>query len=151
MLSDALVYGSSIFVIYKSQYAQARVALHKGLIMLGFAFIVLVRGLYQLHNWSIPLHQTMSSIGILALVANLSCLFLLTRHRKDNLNMSSVWLCSRNDIIANSSVLVAAFITGIYSSPIPDILVGFLLTFVFTKSSLKVVKASQKELSFGIN
>ena len=151
MLGDALGYGSSIFVIYKSQYAQARVALLKGLIMLGFAFIVLVRGLYQLYNWSIPLHQTMSSIGILALVANLSCLFLLTRHRKDNLNMSSVWLCSRNDIIANSSVLVAAFITVIYSSPVPDILVGFLLTFVFTKSSLKVIKASQKELSFGIN
>ena len=151
MLGDALVYGSSVFVIYKSQYAQARVALLKGFIMLGFAFIVLVRGLYQLHNWSIPLHQTMSSIGILALVANLSCLFLLTRHRKDNLNMSSVWLCSRNDIIANSSVLVAAFITGIYASPIPDILVGFLLTFVFTKSSLKVIKASQKELSLGIN
>lgn len=99
---DALVYGSSIFVIYKSQHAQARVSLLKGFIMLGFKFIVLVRGLYKLHNWSIPLHQTMSSIGIIALVANLSCLFLLTKHRKDNLNMSSVWLCSRNNFIANS-------------------------------------------------
>ena len=119
----------------------------KGFIMLGFAFIVLVRGLYQLHNWSIPLHQTMSSIGILALVANLSCLFLLTRHKKDNLNMSSVWLCSRNDIIANSSILVAALITGIYPSPLPDILVGFVLTFIFMKSSLKVINGSQKILS----
>jgi len=54
MLGDAVVYGSSIFVIYKSQYAQARVTLLKGLIMLGFAFIVLLRGLYQLKNWSIP-------------------------------------------------------------------------------------------------
>ena len=89
MLGDALVYGSSIFVIYKSRYAQARVSLLKGFIMLGFAFIVLIRGLYKLHNWSIPLHQTMSSIGIIALVANLSCRFLLTKHRKDNLNMSS--------------------------------------------------------------
>ncbi len=151
MLGDALVYGSSIFVIYKSQHAQARVSLLKGFIMLGFAFIVLVRGLYKLHNWSIPLHQTMSSIGIIALVANLSCLFLLTKHRKDNLNMSSVWLCSRNDIIANYSILIAAFITGLYSSPLPDILVGFLLTYVFTKSSLKVIRASQKELSLGLN
>ena len=119
--------------------------------MLGFAFIVLIRGLYKLHNWSIPLHQTMFSIGIIALVANLSCLFLLTKHRKDNLNMSSVWLCSRIDIISNSSVLIAALITGIYSSPIPDVLVGFLLTFVFTKSSLKVIRASQKELCLGMN
>ena len=138
-------------MIYKSQYAQARVSLLKGFIMLGFAFIVLLRGLYKLDNWSIPLHQTMSSIGIIALVANLSCLLLLTKYRKDNLNMSSVWLCSRNDIIANSSVLIAASKTGIYPFPLPDILVGFLLTFVFTKSSLKVIRASRKELSLSMN
>ena len=93
----------------------------------------------------------MSSIGFIALVANLYCLFLLTKHRKDNLNMPSVRLWSRNDIIANSSVLIAAFITGIYSSPIPDVLVGFILTYVFTKSSLKVIKASQRELLLGMN
>ena len=151
MLGDALVYGSSIFVIYKSQHAQARVSLLKGFIMLGFAFIVLLRGLYKLDNWSIPLHQTMASIGIIALVANLFCLLLLTKYRKDNLNMSSVWLCSRNDIVANLSVLMAAFTTGIYPSPLPDILVGFLLTFIFTKSSLKVIRKSRKELSLGMN
>ena len=50
MLGDALVYGSSIFVIYKSLHAQGRVALLKGFIMLGFGFIVLVSGLYHLHN-----------------------------------------------------------------------------------------------------
>ena len=151
MLGDALVYGSSIFVIYKSHYAQARVALFKGFIMLGFASFVLLRALYQLHNWSIPIHKTMAWIGIFALLANLSCLFLLQKYKKDNLNMSSVWLCSRNDIIANSSVLIAAWITGIYSSPIPDILVGLILTIIFTKSSLKVIKASQKQLSLGMN
>ena len=151
MLGDALVYGSSLFVIYKSRSAQARVSLLKGFIMLGFAFFVLLRGLYKLQNWSIPLHQTMFSIGILALVANLSCLYLLTKYKKDNLNMSSVWLCSRNDIIANSSILVAALITGIYPSPLPDILVGFVLTFFFTKSSLKVINGSQKILSLNEN
>tara|TARA_B100001989_G_scaffold245714_1_gene215753 strand:- start:584 stop:856 length:273 start_codon:yes stop_codon:yes gene_type:complete len=88
----------------------------------------------------------MSSIGLLALAANLSCLLLLTKHKNDNLNMSSVWICSRNDIIANSSVLVAAFVTSITYSPIPDIFVGFLLTFIFTKSSIKVIKASRREL-----
>ena len=93
----------------------------------------------------------MTRIGIIALLANLSCLFLLQKHKKDNLNMSSVWLCSRNDIIANLSVLIAATITGIYSSPIPDILVGLLLTFIFTKSSLIVIKESQKQLSQRIN
>ena len=151
MLGDALVYGSSIFVIYKSQKAQAKVSLLKGFIMLGFAFTVLFRCLYQFHTWAIPSHQTMFNIGILALLANSLCLFLLTRHKKDNLNMASVWLCSRNDIIVNSSVLFSALITGIYSSPIPDLFVGLILTIVFTKSSITVIRSSKKELSLNKN
>ena len=146
MLGDSLVYGSSLLVVYKSQKAQAKVSLLKGFIMIGSALIVLIRGLYQFHIWSIPVQQTMTNIGIIALVANLSCLIFLTRHKEDNLNMSSVWICSRNDIIANSSVLFAAWIISIYPSPIPDLIVGLLITFVFTKSSLKVIKASQREL-----
>jgi Co/Zn/Cd efflux system component len=146
MLGDALVYGGSLVVIYKSTRAQARVALLKGVIMLATALTVLIRGLYQLHNWTVPAAETMTQIGFLALAANLVCLFLLTRHRDDNLNMSSVWLCSRNDIIANSLVLVSAWIIAIHPSPLPDILVGFFLTVVFAKSSLKVISASRKQL-----
>ena len=150
MLGDSLVYSSSLFVINRSQNAQARVSLLKGFIMMGSALIVLVRGLYQFHNWSIPVQEIMTKVGILALLANLSCLILLTRHREDNLNMSSVWLCSRNDIIANSSVIVAALLIRVYPSPIPDLIVGLLITFVFTKSALKVIKASQRELLVNI-
>jgi Co/Zn/Cd efflux system component len=146
MLGDALVYGGSLVVIYKSSRAQARVALLKGVIMLASALTVLIRGLYQLHNWTIPAAETMTQIGFLALAANLVCLFLLTRHRDDNLNMSSVWLCSRNDIIANSLVIVSAWIIAIHPSPLPDIVVGFFLTAVFTKSSVKVISASRKQL-----
>ena len=150
MLGDSLVYSSSLFVIHRSQNAQARVSLLKGFIMMGSALIVLVRGLYQFHNWSIPVQEIMTNVGILALLANSSCLILLTRHREDNLNMSSVWLCSRNDIIANSSVIVAALLIRVYPSPIPDLIVGLLITFIFTKSALKVIKASQRELLVNI-
>ena len=90
--------------------------------------------------------QVMSAIGFLALCTNLFCLFLLTRHRNDNINMSSVWLCSRNDIIANTSVLVAAggvFITG---KSWPDLVVGLLLTLVFAKSAGKVLSQAWREL-----
>jgi len=146
MLGDALVYGGSLVVIYKSTLAQARVALLKGVIMLATALTVLIRGLYQLHNWTVPAAETMTQIGLLALAANLVCLFLLTRHRDDNLNMSSVWLCSRNDIIANSLVLLSAWIIAIHPSPLPDILVGFFLTVVFAKSSAKVISSSCKQL-----
>jgi hypothetical protein len=41
----------------------------------------------------------------LVLVGNGICFLLLYRHRSDDLNMRSTWLCSRNDIIANLAVL----------------------------------------------
>jgi Co/Zn/Cd efflux system component len=72
---------------------------------------------------------------------------LLTRHRQDNLNMSSVWLCSRNDIIANTSVLGAAVLVLLTHSPIPDLLVGLLLTVVFARSAGTVLSQSWQAIA----
>ena len=52
--------------------------------------------------------ETMGVIGAVALGANLTCFFLLYRHRSDNLNMSSTWICSRNNLIANVGGMIAA-------------------------------------------
>ena len=108
MLGDALVYGCSLYVIRKGKKAQARSAILKGSIMFISAIAVFARATYQLFAQTVPTVQLMGEIGILALVANLICFLLLIRHRNDNINMSSVWLCSRNDIIANILVLLTA-------------------------------------------
>jgi cation diffusion facilitator family transporter len=147
MLGDALVYGSSLYVITRGRKAQAKTALFKGLIMFGSAVAVFARATYQLVAGVAPEVTLMSAIGVLVLLANLTCLFLLTRHRKDNLNMSSVWLCSRNDIIANVSVLIAAAIVAVTGSLIPDLVVGLLITVVFAKSASKVLSQSLRELA----
>ena len=146
MLGDALVYASSLYVIHKSAKAQAGAALLKGVIMFVFAIAVFARATYQLFAGASPEASLMGAIGVLALLANLICLLLLTRHRNDNLNMSSVWLCSRNDIIANTSVLVAAVLVLFTHSILPDLAVGLLLTVVFAKSAGKVLSQSWREL-----
>lgn len=64
----------------------------------------------------------------------------------DNINMSSVWLCSRNDIIANTSVLVAAGLVFLTKSSLPDLLAGLMLTFIFAKSAGSVLSKSWREL-----
>ncbi|WP_099237872.1 cation transporter [Synechococcus sp. BDU 130192] len=146
MLGDALVYASSLYVINKSVQAQAGAAFLKGVIMFLFAVAVFARASYQLFAGVSPEASIMGMIGIVALFANLLCLLLLTRHRNDNLNMSSVWLCSRNDIIANTSVLIAAGFVFLTNSKLPDLLVGFLLTFVFAKSASKILSQSWREM-----
>jgi len=146
MLGDALVYGTSLYVIHRSTKAQAGATLLKGLMMFGFAIAVFARASYQFLNGASPEASMMGVIGAVALLANLLCLLLLTRHRNDNLNMSSVWLCSRNDIIANISVLVAAALVFFTHSILPDLAVGLLLTFVFAKSAGKVLSQSWQQI-----
>ena len=99
MLGDALVYGCSLYVIQKGKKAQARSAILKGGIMYLTAIAVFARAAYQLFAQTVPTAQLMSEIGLLALVANLICFLLLIRHRNDNINMSSVWLCSRMTLL----------------------------------------------------
>ena len=146
MLGDTLVYASSLYVINKGSKAQAGSAFLKGIIMFLFAIAVFARAIYQFSSGVIPEASIMNTIGLIALLANLICLLLLARHRRDNLNMSSVWLCSRNDIIANISVLVAAGLVFLTGSIIPDLAVGLLLTFVFAKSAGKVLSQSWRAL-----
>ncbi len=139
MLGDAIAYASSLYVINRGQQAQASSALLKGGIMFISAIVVFSRAVYQLSFNTTPTLEIMSSIGAVALCANLLCLFLLTRHRTDNINMSSVWLCSRNDIIANVSVLIAAGLVALTHSSLPDSAIGVLLAVIFAKSAGKVV------------
>ncbi|MDJ0897414.1 MAG: cation transporter [Xenococcus sp. MO_188.B8] len=146
MLGDALVYGCSLYVIRKGKKAQARSALLKGSIMFISAIAVFARATYQLFAQTVPTVQLMSEIGILALVANLICFLLLIRHRNDNINMSSVWLCSRNDIIANILVLLTAGLVLLTNSFLPDFILGLLLTVVFAQSAGKVLNQARAEL-----
>ncbi len=146
MLGDALVYGCSLYVIRKGKKAQARSAILKGSIMFISAIAVFARATYQLFAQTVPTVQLMSEIGILALVANLICFLLLIRHRNDNINMSSVWLCSRNDIIANILVLLTAGLVLLTNSFLPDFILGLLLTVVFAQSAGKVLNQARAEL-----
>ena len=146
MLGDALVYGCSLYVIQKGKKAQARSAILKGSIMFVSAIAVFARATYQLFAQTVPTAQLMGEIGILALIANLICFLLLIRHRNDNINMSSVWLCSRNDIIANTSVLLTAGLVLITNSFVPDFILGLLLTIVFAQSAGKVLTQARQEL-----
>jgi Co/Zn/Cd efflux system component len=138
MLGDAVAYGSSLYVVRRGADAKARSARLKGWIILGSALFVSASAIYRFFYVEIPDHEIMGGIGTLALAANLLCLFLLTRHKNDDVNMSAVWLCSRNDIISNTSVLAAAGLVFWTGTPWPDLVVGLALTVLFTKSALRV-------------
>lgn len=146
MLGDALVYGMSLYVLTQSKQQLAKVALAKSGFMLVFGLFVLADATYKVFNPAMPNIETMGIVGILALTANLVCFFLLFAHRDDNLNMSSTWLCSRNDLIANVGILFAALAGYLLTSKWPDILVGSLIALLFIRSAWSVSKQAFKEM-----
>jgi cation diffusion facilitator family transporter len=146
MLGDALVYGFSLVVLARSARWQAGAALAKGGFMLAFGLGVLAEAVYKVFHPVMPGVETMGVIGILALIANVVCFFLLYRHRSDNLNMRSTWLCSRNDVIANAGVLVAAASSYMLLSRWPDILVGVVIASLFLSSALHVLRQARQAL-----
>lgn len=146
MLGDALVYGFSIYVVARGPSMKAKAALFKGGIMAVFGLSVLGQAVYKIVFQHLPLVEAIGAIGLLALIANSMCFALLWRHRSDDINMSSVWLCSRNDIIANVSVLFAAMGVGLTQTGWPDILVGLTLSALFLRSASIVLRDATRAL-----
>jgi len=146
MLGDALVYGFSLFVLARSARWQAVAALVKGMFMLVFGVGVFIEAGYKIWRPVMPAVETMGIIGGVALIANLICFVLLYRHRADNLNMRSTWLCSRNDLFANLGVILAAGSSFLLASYWPDVIVGAIIAGLFLWSALDVLRASLVEL-----
>lgn len=146
MLSDTLVYGFSLYAIGKSNQWRAGSALLKGSIMAIFGIGVLFQSVCKFLVGGIPESHFMFLMSVIALIANASCLFLLSKHKADDINMRSTWVCSRNDIIANTSVFVAAALVAITQSKLPDVVVGLLITSIFLKSAISILKDSYREL-----
>jgi len=140
MLGDAIVYGFSLYVIQRGIVWQARAALLKGIIMAAFGVGVLMQVAVKIAQGLTPTVQVMGAIGVLALAANLFCLILLWRRRGDDVNMRSAWICSRNDVVGNVGVLVAALAVGLTGSPWPDILIGLAVAGMFGRSAMQVIR-----------
>jgi Co/Zn/Cd efflux system component len=54
-------------------------------------------------------------------------------------NLSSTFECSRNDVVANAGVILAAFAVALTRSPWPDIAIAAVIAFLFLRSALKVI------------
>jgi len=140
MLGDSLVYGFSLYVVSRSDGWKAVSAMFKGGLMALFGLFVLAQAIFKIVNPVTPEYGIVGVIGLLALTANAVCLYLLWRHRAEDVNMRSVWLCSRNDIIANLGVISAAGAVWYFDSQWPDLVVGLAIAGLFLRSAVHVFR-----------
>ncbi|MCW8899947.1 MAG: cation transporter [Gammaproteobacteria bacterium] len=143
---DALTYALSLYAVTKGPATKAKVALFKGALIFLAACIVISQIIYRLYSPVIPSYEIMSVFSVAGLIANGLCLYLLWRHRNEDINMSSVFECSRNDIASNLSVILAAAGVWVFNSGLPDIIIATLLAVLLLKSSARVIKGALSEL-----
>lgn len=145
-LGDALTYGLSLYAVSRGARSKAKVALFKGGLILAAGLFVVRQVIYGILHPDVPVFETMGIVSLLALAANGTCLALLWKHRAEDVNMSSVWECSRNDIAANASVFIAAGAVWLTGSGWPDLAVGLALACLFLRSAVGVVGGAVREL-----
>ena len=145
-LGDAFTYGLSLYAVSRGTVAKARVALVKGGLILLAAGVVIAQIGYRILVPEIPIFEVMGAFSLLGLVANSLCFLLLWQHRRDDINMSSVWECSRNDIASNLSVFAAAGAVWLTGSGWPDLVVASGLAWLLIRSAVRVISGAATEL-----
>lgn len=144
-LGDALTYALSLAAVSKGHAVKVKVALFKGgLIFLG-ASLVTAQIIYKVMVPSLPLFEIMGTFSLVGLAANSLCLFLLWRHRHEDVNMRSVWECSKNDIASNLSVFVAAGAVWATGTAWPDLVVAAGLACLLMRSAIRVISGALAE------
>ena len=140
-LGDALTYLLSLAVIGASTRAKAKVALVKGVLILGAAVAVAIQIGWRLTNPGVPIFEAMGLAAILNLGFNGICLWLLTPYRHGDVNMASAWECSRNDMFEGVAVLAAATGVWLFGAGWPDLVVAVALLLRFLRSAWRVLRA----------
>lgn len=145
-LGDSANYALSLGAIALGGAWISRVALLKGAVMSVYGIAVLGYAAWRIWLGVAPEPITMGVVGVLALLVNLGVAALLYRFRDGDANMQSVWLCTRNDVIANIAVLVAA--AGVVGTGTlwPDVAVAAMLAALGVSSGRVVLRRARAEL-----
>lgn len=145
-LADAATYGITLLVLGMAIRWRARAALVKGASMALFGLWVLGATAYNAFLLDAPDALVMGSVGVLALLANLFCALLLFRFRGGDSNKRSAWLCSRNDVLGNLAVIVAAGGVSATGTAWPDLAVASIMAALWVHAAVQIIRQAIAEL-----
>lgn len=145
-LADSANYVISLFVIGSALKYRAIASLIKGSSMGVIGLWVLGISLWNVFYGGVPDAITMGWVGALALISNAVVMVLLLAYRNGDSNMRSVWICSRNDVIGNFAVLLAAL--GVFGTGTawPDIIVAAIMALLALQGTIIILRDALKEL-----
>ncbi len=145
-LGDAANYAISLFVVGMALRYRATAALLKGATMGVFGLWVIGTVVWHAMHGTLPSAFTMGTVGLAALVANAASFGLLWAYRSGDANMRSAWICTRNDVLGNIAVLLAA--VGVFGTGTgwPDVIVAAIMAALALQGAAVVARQAAEEL-----
>lgn len=140
MLADAAVYGLSLYVVGKGILHQVKAAQISGFLQIILGLGVIFEVLRRLVFGSEPQSFLIVSVGTAALIANIICLLLISKHREGGIHMRASWIFSTNDVIANLGVIISGILVTIVGNRFPDLIIGAIISFIVIRGGVKILK-----------
>jgi Co/Zn/Cd efflux system component len=138
MFADAGVYGISLYVVGKGIQLQSRAANVSGILQIILGFGVLVEVLRRLIFGSEPESILIIVVGAIALIANVTCLMLISHHKDAGVHMRASWIFSVNDVIANLGVIISGTLVWLIGNRYPDLIAGAIISMVVVRGGFKI-------------
>lgn len=140
MLADAMVYGVGLYAVGRSLLVKAHAARISGVLQILLGLLVLIDILRRFVVGSEPVSTLMMGMGLIALIANITCLILISKHREGEVHMRASWIFSKNDVIANLGVILAGGLVAWTGSRLPDLAVGLLVALIVIRGGVLILQ-----------
>lgn len=144
MLADASVYGIALYAVSRSRRLQVVAARASGVVQIVLGLSVLFEVARRFLYGSNPVSMLLMAVGTLALVANVSCLLLLAKHREGGIHMRASWIFSTNDVIANLGVIISGGLVMYLGSRLPDLIIGALISVVVVRGGVQILREAKE-------
>jgi len=143
-LADAINYGITLFVIVGSDASKRSASTIKGISLAATGLWAAFETLHHTLNQKTPEADIMGWVSLVALTVNVLCALLLYKYRKGDINIRSVWICSRNDALGNIAVMIAA--AGVFATTTvwPDVIVAAILAGLALHGAYQILSQSLK-------
>ncbi|GGI55644.1 cation transporter [Oxalicibacterium solurbis] len=142
MFADAAVYGLSLYAVGGAAHMKVRAAHIAGWLQMILAVGALVEVIRRFTFGSEPESDLMMGIGVLALIANVSCLVLISQKRNHGVHMKASYIFSANDVLANIGVIVAGLLVHWTHSSYPDLIIGTFIALIVMRGAQRILKLS---------
>ncbi len=145
MLADATVYGIGLYAVGKAAIVKIKAAFISGVFQIILGVAVFVDVVRRLISGSEPEPLLMILVGCVALIANVICLRLISKHKDGEVHMRASWVFSKNDVIANVGIIFGGVLVYALDSRFPDLVIGLAISALVIHGGVHIVKDASNE------